>query len=247
MPRCVVIQPFDSDEFDKRYKEVLEPAIRAAGLEPYRVDQDAGASVPIKEVLKQIKESDTCLAEISTNNPNVWFEFGYAFSYHQEEVVIICSKSRLDNLPFDVQHLRVIPYEKHSRSDFDELEKETTARLEAILEKRKQRPRGARPLAPGGELLPSEAAALRVVAEHVDEPVGGIAPWDFHKKMARIGFSREDGNLALDSLPERGMLERFEDGWEEESFGAYRLTSEGASWLRENREEFWSNGDEIPF
>ena len=69
MPRCVVIQPFDADEFDKRYDDVLEPAIRAAGLEPYRVDRDSGASVPILEVLKQLKESDVCLAEIRLTIP----------------------------------------------------------------------------------------------------------------------------------------------------------------------------------
>ncbi len=36
MDTCFVIQPFDRDKFDKRFDDVFEPAIRSAGLEPYR-------------------------------------------------------------------------------------------------------------------------------------------------------------------------------------------------------------------
>jgi hypothetical protein len=38
MPRCFVIQPFDDGgPYDKRYKDVLFPAINDAGLEPSRL------------------------------------------------------------------------------------------------------------------------------------------------------------------------------------------------------------------
>ncbi len=249
MPRCVVIQPFDADEFDKRYDDVLEPAIRAAGLEPYRVDRDSGASVPILEVLKQLKESDVCLAEISTDNPNVWFEFGYAFAYHQEEVAIICSQKRLDDkkLPFDVHHLKVIPYESHSTSDFERLRTRTTERLKSILERRGRRKGPQDSVGISQELASYERVALQVVLGHVLDPDDGIVAHDFHKKMAASGFSRADGNLALDVLSERGMLERFEDEtWDGETFRAYRLTSVGRAWLRGNREGP-SPDDGIPF
>jgi hypothetical protein len=71
MARCFVIQPFDNARFDKRYRDVFVPAIEDAGLQPYRVDLDPGADVIIEEVEKRIKEADVCLADISTNNPNV--------------------------------------------------------------------------------------------------------------------------------------------------------------------------------
>ena len=192
MPRCVVIQPFDADEFDKRYDDVLEPAIRAAGLEPYRVDRDSGASVPILEVLKQVKESDVCLAEISTDNPNVWFEFGYAFAYHQEEVAIICSKRRLDTkaLPFDVHHLKVIPYESDSPRDFKRLKAQTTERLKSILEKKGGRTDARNRIDSHHELTSYERAGLQIVVGHVLEPDDGIAPYRFHEKMAASGYSR---------------------------------------------------------
>ena len=40
--QCCVFQIFDDGgAYDKRYDEVISPAITAAGLEPYRVDRDS--------------------------------------------------------------------------------------------------------------------------------------------------------------------------------------------------------------
>ena len=50
MPVCFVIQPFDFGKFDKRYADVYQPAIKAAGLEPYRVDRDPGVDVAIEAI-----------------------------------------------------------------------------------------------------------------------------------------------------------------------------------------------------
>jgi len=78
MPTCFVIQPFDSaGKFDKRYKETFVPAIVAAGLEPYRVDQDARADVLITSIedgIRSAASAAVCLADITTDNPNVWYE-----------------------------------------------------------------------------------------------------------------------------------------------------------------------------
>ncbi len=63
MPRCFVIQPFDDNgPYDKRYKDVLEPAITDAELEPYRVDEDPSVAVPIDDIERGIRDSEICLA-----------------------------------------------------------------------------------------------------------------------------------------------------------------------------------------
>jgi hypothetical protein len=84
MRRCFVIQPFDKGPFDKRYHDVIAPAVKAAELEPYRVDQDASVSIPIESIQQGIEGSDACVADISTDNPNVWFEVGYAIDLPPE-------------------------------------------------------------------------------------------------------------------------------------------------------------------
>ena len=78
MATCFVIQPFDQGKFDKRYADVYKPSIEAAGLEPYRVDKDPGVLVPIEAIERGIRSSAICLADITSDNPNVWYELGKA-------------------------------------------------------------------------------------------------------------------------------------------------------------------------
>jgi hypothetical protein len=89
MGKCFVIQPFDRGRYDKRYEDVFAPAIREAGLEPYRVDRDPSVSIPIEDIEAGIESCEACLAEISTDNPNVWFELGYAIASRREVVLVL--------------------------------------------------------------------------------------------------------------------------------------------------------------
>ena len=134
MGKCFVIQPFDKGRYDKRYEDVFAPAIRDAGLEPYRVDRDPSVSIPIEDIEAGIKSCEACLAEISTDNPNVWFELGYAIA-SQREVVLVCSEERTSRYPFDVQHRSVIPYSTESPRDFEQLRTQITARLKALIQR----------------------------------------------------------------------------------------------------------------
>ncbi len=135
MGKCFVIQLFDRGRFDKRYEDVFAPAIEAVNLEPYRVDRDPGASIPVETIESAIKASEACLAEISTDNPNVWFELGFAIA-SQREVVLVCSDERKTPFPFDVQHRNIIKYSTESTSDFKQLTAAITERLRAILTRR---------------------------------------------------------------------------------------------------------------
>ena len=114
------MQPFDGGDFDSRYADVLVPAIRDANLEPYRVDQDPKVSIPIQEIENGIRDSRLCLADISIDNPNVWFELGFAIA-SSKEVVLICSDQRLSKFPFDVQHRAIIRYSTGAPRAFEAL------------------------------------------------------------------------------------------------------------------------------
>ena len=102
MPTCFVIQPFNS-KFDKRYRDVYKPALEQAGLDPYRVDQDPSTEGVMDSIEQQIRDATICLADITTDNPNVWYELGYAFAAGRS-VVMVCSGEREAKLPFDIQH-----------------------------------------------------------------------------------------------------------------------------------------------
>src|SRR5580658_2497581 len=135
MATCFVIQPFDSGKFDKRFDDVYRPAIEAAGLEAYRVDRDPGVDVPIDAIEQGIRSATICLADITTDNPNVWYELGFAFAAGRP-VVMVCSKERPDKkYPFDIQHRTIILYCADAPSDFDTLQHSLTARIKALLTK----------------------------------------------------------------------------------------------------------------
>jgi len=102
------MQPFDRARYDSLYQQVFMPAIRDANLEPYRVDNDPGASIPIQTIEEEITKSMACFGEISEDNPNVWFELGYALA-REKPLCLVCSDTRT-KFPFDVQHRKIITY-----------------------------------------------------------------------------------------------------------------------------------------
>lgn len=133
MPTCFVIQPFDSGKYDKRFDDVYKPAIEAAGLDAYRVDRDHSVDVPIDAIEDGIKSAAACLADISADNPNVWYELGFAFA-RGRPVVMVCSNER-PKFPFDIQHRSIIPYLSESPRDFDKLRGSITERIKTLLNK----------------------------------------------------------------------------------------------------------------
>ena len=131
MSRCFVIQPFDSGKFDKRYVDVFVPAIEAAKLKPYRVDKDASINDLLDGIRTGIGDSLAFLADITTDNPNVWYELGYAMCMNVP-FCVCCSEERTTNFPFDVSHLNIIKYKVGSSSDFTELGAKISERLKAV-------------------------------------------------------------------------------------------------------------------
>jgi len=89
---CFVIQPFDDGgKFDKRYEEVYKKAIDKAGIEAYRIDKDP--STRNIEIEEKIASSKICFADITEDNPNVWYELGYAFA-RGKDVVMVSDSTR---------------------------------------------------------------------------------------------------------------------------------------------------------
>src|SRR5688500_4903361 len=101
MSNCFIIQPFDGGRFDKRFQDVFEPAVAESGLTPYRVDKDPNVTIPIEDIESNIRSAVVCLADITLDNPNVWFELGFAIASNKP-VVLVCGDERTSRFPFDV-------------------------------------------------------------------------------------------------------------------------------------------------
>lgn len=132
MEKCFVIQPFDNGQFDNLFSDVFKTAIEKANFEAYRVDKDTSVRVPIEDIENGILNSSICFAEITTDNPNVWYELGFAFAC-RKDVVMVSSNERQGKFPFDIQHRKVIKYTTKSRSDFDKLENDITETMNFMM------------------------------------------------------------------------------------------------------------------
>lgn len=242
MPTCFVIQPFDSGKYDKRYLGIYKPAIEAAGLDPYRVDNDAEVLVPIEAIEKGIKQAAICLADITEDNPNVWYELGYAFA-SDRPVVMVCSDDRPGKkYPFDIQHRSIIPYMADAPSDFDKLRDSLTAKLKAISERSEMLDQIAEstPMATIEGLTAMETLVLAVVAGEAFMPEHAVSVSSAKHDAERAGITNMGFNLALRKLTAKKLV-RLEDLYDERSGDSYNglaVSEAGWQWIEANESRF---------
>ena len=241
MPTCFVMQPFDGADFDARYREVYAPAIAAAGLQPYRVDEDPQVSIPIDDIERGIRQSQICLAEITLDNPNVWFELGFAIACNKE-VVLICSNARTTKFPFDVQHRTIIKYATGTPSDFEALKTKITNKIEAYIEKSQALGNVAeitQLAAPNEGFADHEVVALAAVMQNLTHEEDHASIWQIQRDMEASGYTTIACTFALKVLVQRGYLSV--EGYDSdngEQYKGYSLTAKGWEWSLANQDRF---------
>jgi len=240
MTICFVIQPFDNGPFDKRYEDVFVPAIAEAGLDPYRVDLDPSVSIPIEQIEEGIRRADACLADISTNNPNVWFELGFAVA-SGKPVLLVCEYQPDRRFPFDIQHRSIIIYKTESARDFESLKVSITRRLQAAMSKDDAIERVAESsrIADVEGLNQHEIVALITIAENSGGGEDTVSFWSVRQDMERAGYTRIAAKIALTTLLRKEMVVSFlERDDRDGTYTSYSLTDKGLSWLIDNQNMF---------
>jgi hypothetical protein len=104
---CFVMMPF-GEWFDRYYQEIYIPAIKEAGFEPVRADELFTTGTVVEQVWEQIQKSTVLLADLSEKNANVFYELGLAHAAHKP---VVFTASNIEDVPFDLRHLRVIVYD----------------------------------------------------------------------------------------------------------------------------------------
>ena len=187
--KCCVFQPFDDGgPFDKRYDEILAPAIESVRLTAYRVDRDASATIPIDKLHDEIQSASVCLADITSDNPNVWYELGYAIG--RGKPVVIISATNREKFPFDVQHRRVIRYKSEAPSDIEKLRAQLVESLNAEIqnEDMTQRIAQASPFKERAGLREHEIAVLAFVMVNAR----------LNNRISRLGVCPRNSHLMLE-------------------------------------------------
>lgn len=105
---CFVMQPFAAPLGDY-YEKIYKPAIEKAGLRPVRADAEIfGTGKIMDQVWQGINAATVLVAELTNRNPNVFYELGLAHALKKPVVLV---SSREEDVPFDLQHIRVIYYD----------------------------------------------------------------------------------------------------------------------------------------
>jgi tetratricopeptide (TPR) repeat protein len=115
-PLCFVLMPFGKKpdaagatiDFDAVYREVIAPAIRDAGLEPLRADEEVVGGIIHKPMFERLVLCEYAVADLTTANANVFYELGVRHGVRPASTVLIFGGSA--RLPFDVAMLRALPY-----------------------------------------------------------------------------------------------------------------------------------------
>lgn len=239
MDQCFVIQVFDNDKFDKRFKDTFKPAIEAAGLKAYRIDKDPSASVLIDDIERNIKESQICFADITLDSPNVWYELGFAFA-NGKDVVMICSEEREGSFPFDIQHRQIISYKTASQSDFKSLEADITRKLQAYKEKiTRVKKLTASPVVDMKGLQGNEITLLILIAEDQYTDDDSIAISELVRAMEEAGYKKIATNVGVKVLKEKKLIEIFKkiDDRNQREWSACKLTKNGEKWILDNQKK----------
>ena len=104
---CFVLMPF-ADDYRPLYEDQIRPSVVGAGLRCERADEIKGMSLITWDIWERINRARFLIADLTDQNPNVFYELGLAHAIGKDVILITQSK---DFVPFDLQGIRWIKYD----------------------------------------------------------------------------------------------------------------------------------------
>lgn len=128
-------------DLDKSYKNMIKPAVQAAGLECIRADEIVHSGLIDVPMYEQLLKADVVVADLSTSNKNAFYELGVRHALRPYTTVVI-AEDGIKTFPFDVNHVAVRQYH-HLGEDigFEEVMRFREALTKAIKEIMDKSPR----------------------------------------------------------------------------------------------------------
>jgi tetratricopeptide (TPR) repeat protein len=116
-PHAFVIMPFGRKksadgtliyDFNAIYSQIIKPALESAGFEAFRADEETTSGDILTDMFQELLLADLCIADLSIDNANVFYELGIRHSLRKRGIVHI--QAGRGYMPFDVFNVRTIPY-----------------------------------------------------------------------------------------------------------------------------------------
>lgn len=108
-------------DLDKSYRNMIKPAVEAAGLQCIRADEIVHSGLIDVPMYQQLLEADVVVADLSTSNKNAFYELGIRHALRPFSTIIV-AEDGIKTFPFDINHVAVRQY-RHLGDDigFDEV------------------------------------------------------------------------------------------------------------------------------
>ena len=114
---CFVIMPIqkagtpEHEYYQALYRDFLKPTLMLRGYEVERADETQTTGAITKDIIVRLAEADVVLADLTSLNPNVFYELGVRHSLRGKGTIMILDALRTNQIPFDLGAYRVIQFE----------------------------------------------------------------------------------------------------------------------------------------
>lgn len=118
---CFVIMPFGEKadiagtqiDFDDVFEFLIKPPLDGLNMEVIRCDKIPSAGSIHREMLHHILHDDLAVVDITTLNPNVFYELGVRHTVRRSGTILIRRKGTRN--PFNIQGMRAFEYDLDMR------------------------------------------------------------------------------------------------------------------------------------
>lgn len=131
---CFILMPFGKKkdengnviDFDKIYNNFIKPSIKESGLDPIRADEEQTGGIIHKAMYERLMLCEYAVADLSLLNANVFYELGIRHAIRPHSTITLFESG--SRLPFDVNFLRSLPYDKELQN-LEELKSQLIQKL----------------------------------------------------------------------------------------------------------------------
>jgi hypothetical protein len=113
MKKCFSIMPFGESFRD--IDRIITEAAKQVNFEYVRGDLSKRPGSILAQIIQEIKHSDIVVADITGNNPNVFYELGIAHQILGPDQVILITQSVNEKQPYDIHQFRQLVYEHNKK------------------------------------------------------------------------------------------------------------------------------------
>ena len=209
-PLCFVLMPFGRKpheqgqiiDFDAVYRDMIGPAIAAAGLDAIRADEEQVGGTIHKPMFERLMLCEYAIADLTGANPNVYYELGIRHARRpRSTVLLLCQGTKM---PFDIAQLRGMHY--HVEADGRPLDAEKqAARIARLLKQLRSKPGDDSPVYQLIKDLPREDV------DHAKTDIFREQAAYSRKVKARLETARKEGLAALNHLAAEDQLQQLHE------------------------------------